>query len=214
MGWGEGVRPEFGVAVGCGVGRRGVRAMGGVGRACGEKRVCKPKGSAERKGNQLEECAKRDVQNKKGCAGGKRAHETKQTKGAQSEKRGAKRNGERNETRSAKQRVLGRRTESSSEQNNERGKKKSTTETGAINNPESKTTPGRKTTGRRPASSPPPLRNPAVLLGGVGVQPPPVAGLGAAGLRDPPPPALHGVLGGTEVVNVEQHRVCAARRAP
>lgn len=195
MGWGEGVRPEFGVAVGCGVGRRGVRAMGGVGRACGEKRVCKPKGSAERKGNQLEECAKRDVQNKKGCAGGKRAHETKQTKGAQSEKRGAKRNGERNETRSAKQRVLGRRTESSSEQNNERGKKKKHDRNGSDQQPREQNNPRAQNNRPPPRLLPPPLRNPAVLLGGVGVQPPPVAGLGAAGLRDPPPRLCMGSWG-------------------
>lgn len=192
MGWGEGVRPEFGVAVGCGVGRRGVRAVGGVGRASGEKRVCKPKGSAERKGDQLEECAKRDVQNKKGCAGGKRAHETKQTKGAQSEKRGAKRNGERNETRSAKQRVLGRRTESSSEQNNERGKKKAQQKRERSTTPRAKQPPGAK----QPAAAPPPPPRPCVTprccWGGWGCSPLPWPGSGLQGCETPPPGSAWG----------------------
>lgn len=195
MGWGEGVRPEFGVAVGCGVGRRGVRAVGGVGRACGEKRVCKPKGSAERKGDQLEECAKRDVQNKKGCAGGKRAHETKQTKGAQSEKRGAKRNGERNETRSAKQRVLGRRTESSSEQNNERGKKKAQQKRERSTTPRAKQPPGAK----QPAAAPPPPPRPCVTprccWGGWGCSPLPWPGSGLQGCETPPPRLCMGSWG-------------------
>lgn len=186
----------------------------GVWEGRAERKGCaNPRGAQRERGTNWKSVQKETYKIRRGARGGKgRTKRNKQKvrkvkSGEQSETESETKPGAQNNASSGGEPRAARNKTTRGEKKKARQKRERST------TPRAKQPPGAK----QPAAAPPPPPRPCVTprccWGGWGCSPLPWPGSGLQGCETPPP-ALHGVLGGTEVVNVEQHRVCAARRAP